>query len=168
MVIRVYHESSVGQPTVTALQCNSSKTPSTTKANTQIKVMSCQCPYSKGVISLKHRNYKLRMWVELMTVPVLWSEFFWCIGIAIFAQMRVGVVVFRVGHTPAFRNGVCRSYRLFEDKGELLAKMTELILVCFSLCEYEMTIQWIYGIMTKLKKHSPQNEQGSAKRMLDF
>ncbi len=46
------------QSTVIALQCNSSKTPSTTKANTQTKAVSYQCPYSMGIISLNHRNYK--------------------------------------------------------------------------------------------------------------
>ena len=93
MAIRVYHESSVGQPTVTALQCNSSKTPSTTKANKQTKAMSCQCSYSMGIISLKHRNYKLRMWVELMAVPVLSGEFLRGVGVAIFALVRTGVIL---------------------------------------------------------------------------
>ena len=93
MAIRVYHESSVGQPTVTALQCNSSKTPSTTKANIQTKAMSYQCPYSMGIISLNHRNYKFRMRVELMAMPVLSGEFLRGVGVAVFALMRTSVVL---------------------------------------------------------------------------
>ena len=86
-------EKTVGQPTVTALQCNSSKTPSTTKANTQTKAITCQCPYSMGIISLNHRNYKFRMRVELMAFTVLSGEFFRGVGVAVFALVRASVVL---------------------------------------------------------------------------
>ena len=81
------------QSAVTALQCNRSKTSSTTKANIQTKVMSCQCPYSMGVISLKHRNYKFRLWVELIAVQVLSGEFLRGVGVAVFALVRTSVVL---------------------------------------------------------------------------
>ena len=81
------------QSTVMALQCNSSKTPSTTKANTQTNAMSYQCPYSMGIISLNHRNYKFRMRVELMSLPVGCGEFFRGVGVAVFALMRTSVVL---------------------------------------------------------------------------
>ena len=67
--------------------------PSTTKANTQTKAIFYQYPYSMGVILLKHRNYKFRMWVELMTFPVLSGEFLRGVGIAVFALMRASVIL---------------------------------------------------------------------------
>lgn len=81
------------QSAVTALQCNSSKHHPLQRQNKQTKAMSCQCPYSMGIISLNHRNYKFRMRVELMSLPVLSGEFFRGVGVAVFALVRTGVIL---------------------------------------------------------------------------